>query len=73
MSIIVGQTPHKPNAPTKLSATASSIQVQWTSPLDGGSPILGYIVYQNGIRISDVASTIKTFEVTSGIVAGLTY
>jgi hypothetical protein len=36
-------------APTKISSTSDSITVSWTLTSDGGSPVLGYKLYQKNV------------------------
>jgi hypothetical protein len=45
----------------------------WTAPLTGGTPITGYIVYKNGIQISDLSPEILSLSITDNISAGVTY
>jgi titin len=42
ISIISATVPDKPAAPTKASASKTSIAVNWVAPSTGGSPITGY-------------------------------
>jgi hypothetical protein len=61
LSVIAAQVPSTPNSPTKLSASASQITVQWTEPGDGGSPILGYRVYKDNVHI------VGTFDTSASV------
>lgn len=49
--------PHQPLAPTKKSASANWIEIQWNEPLNGGSPVRGYHVYKDGVMAVDVVDT----------------
>jgi hypothetical protein len=63
--------PHKPLAPTKKSAAFSWIEVSYQAPLTGGSPIIGYRVYKDGVQVSDL--TALELMITSNIEAGVIY
>jgi hypothetical protein len=51
--IMAGQ-PTINSAPVKVEATSSTITVQWSFDSDGGSPILGYKLYQTNITTGGV-------------------
>jgi hypothetical protein len=53
-SIIAATVPYQPDAVTRKDAAAYFIQPEWTAPQDGGTPIRGYRVYKNGIKVSEV-------------------
>lgn len=58
MSITVGTQPTitVPAAPV-LTGGASVTSLSWNTPLNGGSPILGYDVFRNGQKIANVVGT----------------
>lgn len=47
--------------------------MQWVPPQDGGSPIRGYRVYKNGVKVSDLAWNVYSYTITSNLQAGNTY
>ena len=57
--------PKTPAAPT-TTATSSAVTVTWSAPANGGSPITGYRVYQEGVTepVATVASGITTGDIT---------
>ena len=62
--------------PTKKSASASYIEIQWTIPDNGGSEIRGYVVYKkgdDGDYVYYVASTVYSLVIANSIIAGNTY
>jgi hypothetical protein len=59
--------PAAPGAPT-TSATSEAVTVSWAAPDNGGSPITGYRVYQEGV--SDPVATTAA-AVTSATVTGI--
>jgi len=59
--------PAAPDAPS-TSATADAVTVSWTAPDDGGSPVTGYRVYQDGAA-GPVATTAA--GVTSATITGI--
>ena len=66
----------QPLAPTKKSASASYIEVQWTAPDSGGSPIRGYIIYkegEDGQHVYYVDSNVLSYVIANAIIAGNTY
>lgn len=42
--IAAAEIPSKPDAPT-TTFNRETVQIDWTAPFDGGSPILGYRIY----------------------------
>lgn len=64
--------PTPPAAPT-LSATAGDARVDlsWTTPLDGGSPITGYNVYRNGTLYQTLG--VQTTYADTAVTNGVTY
>jgi hypothetical protein len=69
--IIAATVPHQPYIPTKKSASASWIEVEWLSPLNGGSTIRGYHIYKDGIMVVDTSDT--SFMIMTDIQAGVIY
>lgn len=47
LAIIAASAPAKPVAPTKATASLSSISIEWQEPDDGGSTLLNYILKMN--------------------------
>ena len=47
MAIIAASVPAQPDAPTKTSASLSSISIEWVAPDDGGSDITHFILQMN--------------------------
>ena len=47
VAIIAATVPLQPDAPTRTSASLSSISIEWTAPDNGGSPILSYTLQMN--------------------------
>ena len=47
VAIIAATVPIQPAAPTRTSASLSSISVEWVAPDDGGSSILSYVLQMN--------------------------
>lgn len=72
-TIIAATVPYQPDPVTRLDASASFIQPQWIAPQDGGTPIRGYRVYKNGIKVSEVDWNVYDYVITSNLVAGNTY
>ena len=72
-SFISAQVPYQPALPTRKSSTATTIEVEWSEPLSGGSPILGYLIFKNGIQVGDVSPDTHSFAINSGLTAGMTY
>lgn len=68
-----------PNAPAPTaSAGTSSIQLTWTTPTDGGSPITGYNIYRSTTPGSEGGVPFAQLGVTtsftdSGLTSGTTY
>jgi hypothetical protein len=73
LDALAAQEPYKPTTPTKKSASSTQIEVKWTAPLNGGTPITGYLVYKNGIQVSDVSPDTLSLSITDNISAGVTY
>ena len=48
VAIIASSVPSQPDAPTKTTASLSSVSIEWTTPDNGGSPITKYILKMNG-------------------------
>ena len=85
---VLSETPkaQKPAKPTGLSATAGSttgsVELSWTAPNDGGSPITGYkvtyAIYENGWKqknwtdLTSTGSTSTSYTVT-GLESGELY
>lgn len=63
-SIIAAMVPYKPAAPIKKDASASFIEPKWTAPQDGGSPIRGYRVYKNGVKVGETEWNVYDFIIT---------
>ena len=59
--------------PSKNAAASNFIKVDWIPPSDGGSPIKGYSVYNNGVKVGDVSWNVYTFTVTTNLQAGNIY
>jgi len=72
-AIIAAEAPYRPDMPLKNAAASNFIKVDWTPPSDGGSPIKGYSVYNNGVKVGDVAWNVYTFTVTTNLQAGNIY
>lgn len=82
-TVIAATVPAAPATPTLVSQSQTLIQFSWNIPSDGGSPILGYIVYSDGgagtfsalsPTITDVLTV--SYDVTQashGIVTGTVY
>ena len=47
LAIIAASVPDQPNAPTRVSASLSSISITWVAPDDGGSPLTNFVLYMN--------------------------
>lgn len=47
-SIIAASRPDQPAQPSKKTAAASYIEIEWVAPSNGGSDIRGYVVYKTG-------------------------
>ena len=65
-----------PDAPTNVVAVAgnASVDVSWSAPFDGGSPITGYIVTSNpGGFTADVSGNTRTTATISGLTNGTYY
>lgn len=75
-TIIAAMRPYQVLKPTKKSASASYIEVQWTSPENGGSEIKGYVVYKegdDGVHVYYVAPNVYSLVIANSIIAGDTY
>jgi len=75
-TIIAASRPMQPLTPTKKSASASYIEVQWTAPDNGGSEIRGYVIYKqgnDGEHVYYVDSTVLSLVIANSIIAGDTY
>lgn len=48
-TFILASTPTISTAPVEVSSSINSITVSWTLTSDGGSPVLGYYLYQNNV------------------------
>jgi len=60
ISIISATIPATPAAPTKASASKTSIAVNWVAPATGGTPITGYTLRMNGGTGSSTYTDIAT-------------
>jgi predicted RNA-binding protein with TRAM domain len=63
--IIAAKVPGQPLAPTKKSAAATWIEIQFVAPLNGGSAIRGYRIYKDGVQVDDISTT--SLMITSNI------
>lgn len=63
--------PGKPELPVKKTAAHNWIEIQWLSPLNGGSTIRGYNIYKDGVYIDTTALT--EIMITVNIQAGQIY
>jgi predicted DNA-binding ArsR family transcriptional regulator len=72
-SALTAQEPYQVDIPQKKSASATHIEVKWTEPLNGGSPVRGYRVYKNGIMITDLGPEVLSLSISDNIAAGITY
>ncbi|MHA2098166.1 MAG: fibronectin type III domain-containing protein [Candidatus Kariarchaeaceae archaeon] len=63
-----------PGTPTGLSATKGNthINITWTAPSTGGSPITGYNVYRNGSKHTTVGPSPTSYQDT-GLINGKLY
>jgi len=68
-----GGQPTVPGAPQNLAGFPSDGQVrlEWNAPSNGGSPILGYWVYVNGVRWGNRQNS--TVRVITGLQNGISY
>ena len=81
VSIISATVPVTPAAPTKHSASSTSITIDWVIPNDGGSPITGFTLEMNAgtgsTSFSQVASitdpTSTSYTKSSGLTTGQEY
>ena len=73
VEVIAANSPGQPYAPTKVSASATWLEIAWTAPLSGGTPIRGYRIFVNGHDHISVGPTILNYLITTEIVAGVTY
>lgn len=74
-TFILASTPTITSAPVKVSASKNTITVSWTLTSNGGSPVLGYMLYQTNVTTGGTfliydGSSIPT--VTSYTITGLT-
>lgn len=65
--------PGKPGPPV-LSGSAGSgyVQLSWTVPPNGGTPITGYTVLRDGVRYKNLSASTTSFRDT-GVSSGRTY
>jgi large repetitive protein len=78
VTIIAASVPAQPATPTVVSSSRSSIQIQWTAPSSGGSPITKFNVYEaDGVSPSTesyafVSDTglVQSYTKSIGLIAG---
>ena len=77
LAIIAASVPAKPNAPTRVTTSLSSISIEWVAPDDGGSDITHYILKMNegtgSINFNVIDSSISASDSTftkSGLTEG---
>ena len=46
--IIAATIPSQPAAPTLVSQSKTAIEIAWTAPENGGSPLISYEIHWNG-------------------------
>ncbi len=76
VSIILGTIPNVPLAPTLVSASPSSINITWTAPSNGGTPITQYSININngpGYTFVLAGTSVNTWYIATGLVTGVSY
>ena len=79
-TFILASTPTILTAPTKVSSSKSAITIQWSLTSNGGSPVLGYKLYQKNMTtggeflVYDGSNipTVSSYTAT-GLIAGNSY
>lgn len=72
VSIIAATVPEaSTSAPTKVSASSSHIEVNWLAPADGGSIIMGYLVYVDGVSSASLVTqaSVTTLSISNSVVS----
>jgi hypothetical protein len=57
--------PAAPAAPTATPATGKGVNLRWTAPADGGSPITGYVVYRGASSDTATMNRVATLGVVT--------
>ncbi len=76
LSVIAAKVPDAPLNLTLVSATSSHIEFSWTSPYNGGSPIVNFVVYWdlglngNFSSLAFTQPTILKYRQDFGLTAG---
>lgn len=80
-AIIAATVPDQPEQPTVTTASSASVQIEWTEPGTGGSPIQFYHVYEavgSSVTESDFVfvmntGTTRSYSKSSGVTPGELY
>jgi hypothetical protein len=66
LAVLVAQVPDTPAAPT-TSIVGDKVQIDWTIPYDGSTPITGYIItirHQDGITYTEETANCNGLDLT---------
>lgn len=82
LSIMAAAVPDVPLLPTLVSQSATTIEIAWVEPYDGGTPVTNYKIWWDNASgglpatfVEKIGSTgnVLTFEIDSGIITDSVY